>query len=374
MATVSAGRRANYEKSMSGMYRAIDAVREWTQLRARLRDEHQFHLDRATADFRALGLSSSAANRAARGRFGSRENLKLALGELGGDWAGLIRMFLAHRVHASPWFQPTLLVTAILLTLLLSPTPRAVLEGVAGRPLAAADRGAVFISDQARNLTYVGITKADFESIQSLASLTKLERYQSIHALAQAKKGVTIAAIESLVRTKTGNPRLRVVPLFERHAIVMGPAKAVWGFVAFCSLFFVATFKSSHRWLSYGVAVGCLHSLTSLLTWALAIQLWSRIAWSTDGTALLGFLALSAVYLGVVALQCHVWWRDLRRRCPFCLDSLLLPLTEGSADCFLLNSATTESVCAHGHGVLVETRWSSRFRPERSPLQGLVHG
>jgi hypothetical protein len=256
----------------------------------------------------------------------------------------------------------------------LSPAPRLILEGIAGRPFAAEQRAAVFISSRAQNLTYVGITKADFESIQSLPGLSKLQRYQSIHARAQAGKDITVAALESMVRARTGNPELRVIPLFQRHAILMGPAKAVWGLLAFCSLFFVATLRSKPRWLGYGIAVGCLHALASLITWALAVQLSSRIAWATDGRALLGFLALSAAYLGVVALQCHVWWQDLRRRCPSCLETLILPLTEGSADCFLLNSPTTESVCAHGHGVLVETRWASRFRPERSPLQGLVHG
>lgn len=124
MAAVPSCRRANFEESMSGMYRAIDALREWMQLRARLRDEHQFHLDRA-ADFRALGLSSRAANQTARGRFGSDQNLRLGLRELGGDWAGLIRLFVAHRVHASPWFQPTVLVVAILLSYLRSVLRRA---------------------------------------------------------------------------------------------------------------------------------------------------------------------------------------------------------------------------------------------------------
>jgi hypothetical protein len=356
------------------MNRAIDALREWMQLRARLRDEYQFHVDRATSDFRALGLSRRTAKRAAARRFGSRHNLKLALRELGGDWPGLIRLCSAHRVHASPWFQPTVLVMAILLVLLVSPAPLAVIEGAAGQPLAMADRGAVFISDQARNLRYEGIKRADFESLLALDSLTELERYQSIHARAHARKGITIAAIESQVRNKTGNPRLRAIPLFERASIMMGPAKAVWGFIGFCSLFFFATSQGSYRWLGYGVVVGCLHSFGSLLMWAVTIQRWNRIAWSTDGRALLGFLALSALYLGIVVLQCHVWRHDLRRRCPFCIEPLILPLTEGSADCFLINSATTESVCAHGHGVLIETRWSSQFRQQRSPLQGLVRG
>lgn len=356
------------------MKRALNAFHEWAQLRARVRDEHQFHLYQAISDMQASGLSARAAKRAARVRFGSRQHRNLAIHELGGDWAGLIRMFRAHRVHASPSFQPLALVTASLLMLVLSPAPRRILEGVAGQPLAAEDRSAVFISNQSRNLRYVGITKADFESIQSLHAFTKLERFQSIHAKAQATTGTTVPAIESLIRAKTGNPRLRVIPLFERHAIVMGPAKAVWGLLAFCSLFFVATHTGKRRWLGYGIAVGCLHALASLMAWALAIQLWSRTAWATDGKALLGFLAISAVYLGVVALQGHIWWRDLHSRCPVCLDILLLPLTEGSADCFLLNSPTTESVCSRGHGVLVETRWAAGFRPERSPLEDVVHG
>src|SRR5258706_2746665 len=168
MAAVSARRRSNFEEGLSGMCRAIDALREWMQLRARLRDERQFHLDRAATEFRALGLASRAANRAARDRFGSRQNLKLALRELGGDWAGLVRLLLAHRVDASPWFHPTLLIMAAMLLILLSPVPHAVIEGIAGQPLAAADRGELFISEQARNLSYVGITKADFESLHSL--------------------------------------------------------------------------------------------------------------------------------------------------------------------------------------------------------------
>lgn len=356
------------------MKRAINAFHEWMRLRARVHDEHQFHLYLATEDLRALGLSARAAGRAARGRLGSRHYRKLALRELGGDWAGLIRTFLAYRVHVSRSFQPLALVAACLLMLLLSPAPRLILEGIAGRPLIAEERRAVFISSQARNLSYVGITKSDFEAIQSLRGLSKLERYQSIHARALARKDITPAELESIVRARTGNPGLRVIPLFERRAILMGPAEAVWGLLAVCSLFFVATLRSKPRWLGYGIVVGFLHGLASLMTWALAIQLWSRISWSTDGRALLGFLALSATYLGVVRLQCHVWWQDLHRRCPSCLETLLLPLTEGSTDCFLLNSPTTESVCARGHGVLVETRWASRFRPERSPLQGLFPG
>jgi len=356
------------------MNRGIDAFREWMELRKRVREERQFHLERLRAEFEVLGLSVREANRAARGRFGSRRHLKSALHELGGDWAGLVQLASAHRVHASLWFQPALLVAGILLVLLISPAPLAVVEGVAGRPLTAADRDAVFISEQKWNLTYLGIKKADYEAIQAMDCLTNLVRHQSIHARAQVRKSVALAAIESLVRKQTGNPRLRVIPFFEHQPIVMGPAKAVWGLAGLNALIFVVPLRRSALWLGYGLAVGSLHWLGSVFVWAMAIQVWSRIAWSTDGRALLAFLMTFMVYLGLVALQCRAWWSDLRQRCPFCLERLLLPLIAGSRDCFLLNSETTESVCAHGHGVLVESKWSSRFRPQQSPLLGLIRG
>jgi hypothetical protein len=355
------------------MNRLVNVLREWMELRKRLRDEREFHLDRLIANFQVLGLSNKAARRVARQRFGSRNHWRLALREIGGDWAGLIHLFSAHRVRASRSFQPSLLLATILLILLLSPDPVAVIEGVAGQPLRAADRNAVFISQQKWNSTYVGVTRSDFKAICALDGLSKVEWYQSIHARAQLKKGVTIAAIELFAQKQTSNPRLRIVPLFERCPIIMGPAKAVWAFISCCALFFVGSFKHRPRWLAYGLLVGSLHALTSLLLWAVEVQIWARIAWFTDVRALLGFLVCFATYLALLVFQYNSWWNDIRQRCPFCLHSLVLPVTEGSSDCFLLNSATTESICPHGHGVLVETRWSSKFRTQLSPFHGLIH-
>jgi hypothetical protein len=233
-------------------------------------------------------MTRRTAKRAAQDRFGTRRNSRIALRELGGDLMGLAHLLNAHRVQASVWFQPAALLAAMAVILLVSPSPRAILEGI-GR---------------------------------------------------------------------------------DRSAIVMGPAKSAWLVLGFCAAFQLRRFR---RWpLCYGVLSGSLHALVSLMAWALALQLWSRIHWSTDGRALLAFLALLSAYLNMAVIQCRFWWRDLERRCPICLDGLLLPLTEGTADRVLLSSATTESVCAHGHGVLVENRWSRRFRPEESSLEKLV--
>ena len=101
----------------------------------------------------------------------------------------------------------------------------------------------------------VGLTKSDFKTLSALDNLSKLEWHQSIHARAHLTKGAPIAAIELLVRKKTGNPRLRVIPLFETRPH-HGSAKAVWAFLSCCALFFVGSFRRWPRWLAYGLLVG----------------------------------------------------------------------------------------------------------------------
>ncbi len=46
------------------------------------------------------------------------------------------------------------------------------------------------------------------------------------------------------------------------------------------------------------------------------------------------------------------------QRCPECLDRLVLPLTAGDPNSIVLNPATTELICAHGHEVMLENRMS----------------
>ncbi len=151
------------------------------------------------------------------------------------------------------------------------------------------------------------------------------------------------------------------------------PAKVIWLLIALYGGFFLYTRvgpRVTPQWLLYAVALGCLHALASILGWALAIQLWDRAAsWPQMPTiSALGFSMLAVTYLLIAAVQCSCWWSDLRRRCPVCLDRLLLAWTQGDTASVLLSAAVTESVCAHGHGVMVESRWSRDFRREHSPL------
>ncbi len=344
------------------MSRALSALREWLQLRSRLAEERRFHIEQAAAEFCGAGMSRRAANRKARVRFGGHTNLKVALRELGGDFPGLVSLARAHRVFASAWLQPLFLLATVALILLLSSAPRAVVEGLIGTPLASQDRDQMFVAGGGR--TGGAISAKDFEALRSLASLNHVERYQTIYVRARVAHGVTLAKIQSEVRARTGNRRLWVGSLFEQTRLLTGPAEVVWVLISFYVVYLLSR-PAPARWYVYGFAAALLHAVASLMAWSAAVRYWTA-----GGSLRFGLLFVA--YLLLAALQCRYWWSDLSQRCPICLDRLIMPLTEGTAHRILLDPAITESVCAHGHGVLVESRWSRRFRPEESPLGGLV--
>jgi hypothetical protein len=355
------------------MLRLFAAVREWLQLRARVREEWRFHLDCAAADLRALGLSSRAAKREVRSRFGSRWNLKLALRELGGDAAGFIFLLRSHRVTASLWLQPAILFAAIGLIFSVSPSPREIVNGVVGKPPPSVELGVEFVS--AHGPFPWGIMPAEFEALRSMTTVTNLEPYRGLYARAQRAPGATLEEIQAEARARTGHLRFWAVPQSGRSELEMSPAWTAWVILALYGVFFLLTHTRrtlAGPWLLYGSALFCLHALTSLTTWAFAMQLWNRIKW--PNAAALAFPMLIVACWGAAALQCRYCWNDLRRRCPFCLDRLLLPLTDGTADRVLLDPAVTETVCAHGHGALLESRWIRRFAQSAPRDHGVIVG
>jgi hypothetical protein len=184
-----------------------------------------------------------------------------------------------------------------------------------------------------------------------------------------------MAAIEAEARARTRNRGIRAVSLFEQRRIQMGPAVPVW-ILLLCGAFFslrgYLPYSGRRYWLVYAVFSGCLHLLASMTVWALAIQIWNETPWPTRLIAWLAFSAVLVSYVLLAALQCRYWLNDLNQRCPVCLERLLLSSTQGQGERVLLSTAVTESVCSHGHGVLVETRWTRQFRRENSPLEGLV--
>jgi hypothetical protein len=350
--------------------RLSNAFREWRQLRARVRDEYGFHIDRAAADFQALGLSRREARRLARARFGGGRHLRIARREIGGDLTALADLLRAHGVHAQAWLQPAILAAATLLILLLSPAPRVIVESVIGLPLPSAVQ-TVFLSAPAPWPLFTGITAPEFETLRSIPALTEVARYREIYVRAVIRKGVRLDAVESEVRQRTGNPGLRLASQFEQTRIGMGPAFTAWMLIGWSALLFLRS-RGVGRSLLYAIFGGCLHMLASLSAWALAIQLWNGVPWPNSLTSGGSYCLLLTTYLLATALQYRCWMRDLDQRCPICLGRLVLAVTHGDASSLLLSAAVTESVCARGHGVLMESRWVRRFRPEESPLDALI--
>jgi hypothetical protein len=360
------------------MPRLLSALNEWLERRARMREERQFHLERASADLRALGLTAREAKRMARIRFGSRRNSQTGLRELGGDLRGLANLFRAHRVAASLWFQPIVLLAAGALIFAVSPSPREIAEGLLGRTFGAEVREAVALSVYGAGPASPGITLTELASLQSMATVTRVESFGPHQVLAQPVKGITLAAITSEAVARTGNRGFYAAWILRQPGIDTTAAKVVWLLAALYGAFFL--YSRLHRrvtlpWLLYAGSMAFLHSAVSIVAWALATQLWSRAPWSgkswqTPTTAGLSFSLLAVICLLVAAVQCRYWWLDLRRRCPVCLDRLLLSQTQGDASRIVLGAAITESVCAQGHGILIESRWSRDFRRGHSLFSG----
>jgi hypothetical protein len=212
------------------MLRLFAAIQEWMQLRARVREERQFHLDSAAVELRALGLSSRAAKLEARSRFGSRRHFKLALRELRGDAAGFIFLLRAHGVTASLWLQPAALLALIVLILASSPSPREIVNGVIGQPPPSVDLGVEFVS--AHGSFPWGITPAEFDALQSMTTVTKLEPYRGLYARGKRARGATLEEIQAEARVRTGHLRLWAVPLSGRTALEMSPAWTAWVIIA----------------------------------------------------------------------------------------------------------------------------------------------
>lgn len=335
------------------MRRALAAWREWMELRTRVREEYRFHLDRAAEELECFGLSPRDARRRARARLGRGRNYRDAMKEIGGGSAGLLALMRAHRVMSSVWLQPISLLSVIALMMLLSPAPRLLVESVIGTPVGSADVQTVYLSVPQPWPLFTGITEREFEKLQSLETLGPVERYRGVYARG-ASRGFSIREVENEVRAKTGNRDVRAATWFDDQRVDTSPALVVWILATMVIIFplrerlFV---RGNRRWLLYAVGMGCLHLIASLTIWGVGVQRWQA------------FGSLFAPYMLLVAWQCRCLLRDLEQRCPVCLDRVLLGACEGEVNRVLVEAPVTESICAHGHGVLIESRWQREFRP-----------
>lgn len=338
--------------------RLIDSLREWLAVRRRVREECAFHLDRAAAELQDLGWTGADARAEARARFGGRRYRRSALHELGGDGKGLLQSLRDHRVPASAWTHPCALALAVALLAAASPRPREILAS-ASAPARHTDWNREVVFYSAHGAYPWGITTGEFEALKSLKTVTGLRPYRGQYARARAVDGATIASVQAEAQARTGHRRFWALPLLEPQSLPMQPMELLWLLLALYSAYRGCSrgLHGARGWL-YGLALTALHAAASLLAWGVMNQVLGSWAGHAGPFALL-LLAFG----GLAAVQCRYASKGLTARCPVCLDRLVLPLTQGTAGRVLLDCATTESVCAHGHGALTENRWNAGFRP-----------
>ena len=351
------------------MHRLLSALREWLEVRTRVREERLFHLDRAAADLRALGLNGREAKRMARVRFGAGRNSRAGLRELGGDVRGLVHLVRVYRVFTSMWLQPAVVLLAMIVMLALSPVRRELMEGVLGYKFGAAKPTVVSLEVEGAGPASPGIALNEIDALQSMSLVTGVMSSGPHQVVGRPAPGATLAVIAAEARWRTGNRAFHAEWIEPQPKVMTGPAKVVWVLIAMYGAFFLVTRagRVSRTWFAYASSVGCLHAVASITMWALATQGWGLVSWGTSVHAGLSFSLLVVVFLLVAAAQCWYWWHDLRHRCPVCLDRLLLSWTQGAQSSVLLSVSVTESVCAHGHGVLSESRWTREYTLSCAP-------
>jgi len=351
--------------------RLCAALQEWRERRHRVNEEFGFHVERSAAELELQGWAANAARRQAKARMGGRQHLLAARRELGGDWRGLMDMLVVHEISASPLFQPLVLFLGTLALLMISPSAKTTIESVLGTFLCQADRESVFISRQARNLSFQGVTASDVAAIRSIRGLVSIEAYGGRHVRARLRPGADKATLPAELGKR--NDRLRLMPLFDKSPVVMGPARVTWGLLLLLGLYRVRSCfrgKLSLMYLSIGAVS---HTVAAQILWAVAVQWWLAVPWNTDGRAALALTLLLFGYAGVCVVQTSWWVKDVESRCPQCFERLRLTMITGAAHNPFLDTATTESICAYGHGSLRRDLWEQRFLAKRHYWQGLTH-
>lgn len=275
----------------------------WWNRRRRFAEEWTFHLSMARSELEALGMSPTEARQLARRRLGSRMiHRRAAMREMGADVKGLLELLPMRRIQRSAYLAPFLLVAVIGSALVFNPARGQVIE--------------------------------------------------SMYRLLPFADAVIVERMIPLAPTSSVPVGFSAITLW--ILLLVGWARIVIEFVV----------RRDWRICIYAGVVLCGIAAVGSLCWATGMQILLRWRWGSDliqGVAL-GLFQLGYWWSPYGAWR--LWWRDVARRCPVCLRLPGMPDVRGKASDVLLEPREVESICLHGHGLVVESRWSSRF--ERS--------
>ncbi|MBZ5618194.1 MAG: hypothetical protein LAQ69_05565 [Acidobacteriia bacterium] len=282
----------------------FESLAAWWNRRSRFAEEWRFHRDRAISEFESLGLTRREARRIARCRLGRRSRYRReALREIGGDLPGLIDLLPVARLKRSPLLVLCCLVLGTALLLVLNPQRGQLIESLR----AALPFGRGLRNQRLIPLTPAGIVPAWF-------------------ALLVWRVAMAVGAVRLL-----------------RDPFLRNCGKLRW----------------------YGALGLILSALFGVVAWISIMQFLLASAWSWQRVQSLALILATLAYVLAAAASQRLWWRDVIRRCPSCVEILRMPIVRGSEANVLLRSAEVESICLQGHGTATHDRWGRTFQRGR---------
>jgi hypothetical protein len=101
--------------------------------------------------------------------------------------------------------------------------------------------------------------------------------------------------------------------------------------------------------------------MSGLCPGATGLEVLLRRRWGADFIQSLALGLFLIAYWWSAYWVMKLWWLYVERRCPVCLSLRGMPDVRGKEDGILIEPLEVESICLHGHGLAVESRWRSRF-------------
>jgi hypothetical protein len=271
----------------------------WWKLRRRFAQEWAFHREASIAEFEALGYSRRRARIAARQRMGSRARHRRAALSANGGTWNALIRQIPIRPNVR---NPRFLPCALMIGLVL--------------------------------LLWVNPERsAAWRCVKAMLLLTNAPHLDRFVPL-----------------TPRGVVPVEIPAMLLRIAGAVGLVWALW-------------FPGSIRSRLYAASVFIEILFSGALVWTTGVQILARRSWGHDllqGFALFGF---SVAFSLMLYLAIRLWQGDVQKRCPRCLSLPGMSLSNGKLNDLLIDPRETDSICFRGHGSVLQTRWSCRFRP-----------
>ena len=103
--------------------------------------------------------------------------------------------------------------------------------------------------------------------------------------------------------------------------------------------------------------------LTFAVAWVTGMQVLASRSWGHDGLQGLALLSFMFAFTGILSIAMWRWRLDFQARCPCCMRLPGMPRSSGRVNDLIIDPLQTDSICFRGHGSVIQTRWSRRFRP-----------